>query len=60
MKKYILDTSVVVKWFSQEEGTDEAESWLKLLEKQEAEIYLPALVKYELANALFKRQKAFL
>ena len=57
MKKYILDTSVVVKWFSQEEGTDEAEGWLKLLEKQEAEIYLPALVKYELANALLKGKK---
>jgi len=59
MKKYILDTSVVVKWFSQEEGTDEAEGWLKLLEKQEAEIYLPALVKYELANALLKGKKLF-
>ena len=57
MKKYILDTSVVVKWFSQEEGTDEAESWLKLLEKQEAAVYLPALVKYELANALLKGKK---
>jgi len=57
MKKYILDTSVVVKWFSQEEGTDKAEGWLKLLEKQEEEIYLPALVKYELANALLKGKK---
>ena len=57
MEKYILDTSVVVKWFSREKGTAEAEEWLKLLEKREIEIYLPELVKYELANALLKGKK---
>ena len=57
MKKYILDTSAVVKWFSREKGTAEAEDWLKLLERGEIEIYLPELVKYELANALLKGKK---
>lgn len=57
MKKYVLDTSVVVKWFSEEKGTDKAEELLKALEKKEIEIYLPGLVRYELANAFLKGKK---
>lgn len=53
MKRYILDTSVVVKWFSKEEA-DSANAFL--LRQQILEglchIIIPDLLIYELANAL--------
>jgi len=54
MKKFVLDTSVVVKWFSLEEKSTEAEEILKKIEDKKIEVLLPELVKYELANAFLK------
>jgi len=54
MKRFVLDTSVVVKWFSEEKDSDKARKLLKSLEEKKIEIILPALVKYELANAFLK------
>lgn len=53
MKKYILDTSVVVKWFSREEKDSEKALLLRdqLLEGICA-IIIPDLLVYELANTL--------
>jgi predicted nucleic acid-binding protein len=44
----------LVKWFSQEKGSEEADRLLEALEKKKIEIFLPGLVKYELGNALLK------
>ena len=53
MKKFVLDTSVIVKWFSEDE--DDAEHANKL-RRQILEglcgIIIPDLLFYELANAL--------
>lgn len=57
MKRIVLDTSVVVKWFSQEKGSEKAKGYLKELEKGKVEVYLPELVKYELGNVLLKGKK---
>lgn len=54
MNKVVIDTSVIVKWFSREEGTEGALSYLERLQKGEIEIFLPELLKYELGNALVK------
>lgn len=49
---YVLDASVIIKWFSEEEYTDKA---LKLRDdffKGEAELAVPDLLLYEVSNAL--------
>ena len=57
MKKIVLDTSVVVKWFSGEKGRDKALDFLSQLQEGKIQIYLPELTKYELANALLKGKR---
>lgn len=57
MKRIVLDTSVVVKWFNKEEGRDLALDYLRQLQEGNVEIFLPELTKYELANALLKGKK---
>ena len=48
----ILDASVVVKWFSEEEYTDKALALRELIRKGEERVIVPDLLLYELANAL--------
>lgn len=57
MKRFVLDTSVIVKWFSEEKGSEKARTILQQLQDQKVEILLPELVKYELANAFLKGKK---
>lgn len=52
MKKYVIDTSVAVKWFSLEEGTPAALELRERLYRRECRILAPDLLLYELANAL--------
>ncbi len=48
----ILDASVAVKWFTQEEHHDKAITIRDKFIKGEIEIIVPDLILYELANAL--------
>lgn len=48
----VLDASVVVKWFSEEEYTDKALQIRERFLKGEENIIFPDLLLYELANAL--------
>ena len=48
----VLDASVVVKWFSEEEYTDKALQIRERFLKGEESIIIPDLLLYELANAL--------
>lgn len=53
MKRYVLDTSVVVKWFSTDEhGVDNAISLRQHMLEGKCSIVIPDLLFYELANAL--------
>ena len=51
-KEVVLDASVIVKWFSQEESRDKAIKIRDDFLKGEMEIVLPDLILYELSNAL--------
>jgi len=56
----VLDTSVVVKWFFNEEGTDRAEAHLTELLQGSTRIQVPSSLFYELANVIWtKRTEGF-
>jgi len=57
MEKIVLDASVIVKWYSEEERSDLARQILLFLKNKKIEIFLPELAKYELGNALLKGKK---
>jgi predicted nucleic acid-binding protein len=48
----ILDASVVVKWFSEEEYTEKALEIRERIRMREERVIVPDLLLYELANAL--------
>jgi len=48
----ILDASVVVKWFSEEEYTEKALAIRERIRMGEERVIVPDLLLYELANAL--------
>jgi len=48
----ILDASVVVKWFSEEEYTEKALEIRERIRRGEERVIVPDLLLYELANAL--------
>jgi predicted nucleic acid-binding protein len=50
MRRCVLDTSVVVKWFLDEEGSEAA----RFLQTQEIEISAPHFLLVEVANVLWK------
>ena len=49
---FVLDSSVVIKWFSDEEDTDIALELRKSHVKGNANLASPDLIVYEIANAL--------
>lgn len=53
--KIILDTSVVLKWFVDETGSDTARKYLKDFIKGKHQILIPTLLFYELGSACLKR-----
>jgi predicted nucleic acid-binding protein len=56
-KKYVIDASVAVKWFSIEDGTEKARKVLSQAYEGKAELYAPDILVYEVANALWKGKK---
>jgi predicted nucleic acid-binding protein len=52
MTMYVLDASVVVKWFSHEEDTDKALALRDKIARRELDIVVPDMILYELSNAL--------
>jgi predicted nucleic acid-binding protein len=57
MVKRVLDTSVVVKWFFAEEGTDRAEVFLRELEEETARVIVPVSLYYEFCNVLWVKRR---
>jgi len=49
---YVLDASVVVKWFVEEEGKEIALSIRDKFWRREIDIVVPDLLLYEISNAL--------
>ncbi len=56
MKKIVVDTSVIVKWFSKDKENllKQADKILSDLQNNNIEIFVPELTKYELGNVLLK------
>ena len=52
--EYILDSSVIIKWFSHknEKHVEKALVILNLLKEQKVKIFIPELSLYEISNAL--------
>ncbi len=53
--KIILDTSVVLKWFVDEEGSDVARRYLQDFIEGKCQILFPTLIFYELGNACLNK-----
>lgn len=53
----VLDTSVIVKWFFQEEGSDRAEVFLEELELGTGQVVVPSLLFYETSNVLWLKRR---
>lgn len=51
----VVDASLAVKWVLEEPYTAEAVGLLAVWEEREVDILVPALLPYEVSNALFKR-----
>ena len=51
MKKYVIDTSVAFKLFTDEEGRDSAIHILKLAKEQNIILLAPILILYEMLNS---------
>lgn len=58
MVKNILDASVIVKWFTKEEGSDKAIIYLKAFQENEITIIIPSLLFYELGNAFMRKKES--
>jgi predicted nucleic acid-binding protein len=52
IRKYVLDSSVVVKWFVDEQDSDKARLLKDGYVAGEVELSAPSLLKYEVINAL--------
>ena len=57
-EKVVIDTSVIIKWFADEEDSGKARLLLDCWWRRELEIVVPELLIYELANALRFGKKA--
>lgn len=57
MVKRVLDTSVIVKWFLPEEGSDRAELFLRELEQGAGRVLVPSSFYYEFCNVLWVRRR---
>ncbi|MBI4209248.1 MAG: type II toxin-antitoxin system VapC family toxin [Deltaproteobacteria bacterium] len=49
---YVVDTSVIVKWFVDEEGREEALQLLNRFFQRDIDLVIPILAFYELGNVL--------
>ena len=54
---YVVDASVVVKWFTREENTPQARLILNKLLQDEISVFVPDLIIYEVTNALWKGKR---
>lgn len=58
MDKYIIDASVVLKWFpfGEEKDVSVSRMWLKKLIDSQSKIYAPTFLLIEVANILYKKK----
>src|SRR3989338_8395492 len=54
----VLDASVIVKWFSEEEGSERAFVYLEEYKNKLFSILIPTLLYYELGNILLTKRNS--
>lgn len=54
----VLDASVIIKWFIEEEGSDRADKYLQAYKNRQFSILVPTLLFYELGNILLAKKAA--
>jgi predicted nucleic acid-binding protein len=54
---YVLDTSVIVKWFVPEKYSGEARTFLENFKSKQIQVTVPTTMKYEMANALWVKRR---
>jgi predicted nucleic acid-binding protein len=54
---WVLDTSVVVKWFLDEPDSERAEPYLEALELGGGDVVVPSSLPYEVGNTLWVRRR---
>lgn len=52
--QYVVDASVAIKWFADEEKSDIARNLLRNVELETIRIFVPDILLYEIGNALGK------
>lgn len=52
----VLDASVIIKWFIEEEGSDRADKYLQAYKDKHFSIFVPTLLFYELGNILLAKK----
>lgn len=52
----VLDASVIIKWFIEEEGSDRADKYLQAYKNRQFSILVPTLLFYELGNILLAKK----
>lgn len=56
MAKHILDASVIIKWFIDEEGSDKARLYLEKITNKKLRVIIPELLYYEIGNILLSKK----
>ena|SRR3989338_5809416 len=57
MEKIVIDSSIAVKWFVDEEGSEKAVELLKLHQVRKINLYAPESIVLEVVNGLFFKAK---
>lgn len=52
---YVVDSSVLVRWFVDQPGFEHARDWQQRALTQEVELIAPAIARWELGNVLLKK-----
>lgn len=52
----ILDASVIIKWFIDEEDSDKALSYLDIIQNNQRAVIVPSLLTYEIGNILLNKK----
>lgn len=52
----VFDASVIIKWFTNEQGSDRAHAYLKEYRDKKFSILVPTLLYYELGNILLTKK----
>jgi hypothetical protein len=54
VREFVLDASFALRWCFEDEGTEQTDALLMVLENQEGIAWVPGIWRYEMLNGLGK------